>query len=222
MTTPHTVTGRNACVMFCDFGLRGFAAACSFQKPGVRQTTGTVVLVVLLVLVEVELLVLLDVLELVELDVLLDVLELVELLVLLEVLELVELLVLLDVLELVLLEVLELVELDVLLDVLELVELDVLLDVVVVDTPVPSCFSERNGWSLSGVSCSRPSAMLSTAPDWSPARASETASVTPGFTLITHMMSPPTCIDGVPAGSVRFVASMTGLAKSGAPVASGQ
>jgi hypothetical protein len=60
------------------------------------------------------------------------------------VLELVELLVLLDV---------------VLLDVLELV--DVLVDVVT--TSVPSCFSERNGWSTAA-SCKRPSRRLSIAP----------------------------------------------------------
>jgi hypothetical protein len=76
--------------------------------------------------------------------------------VVLVVLEVDVLVVLLDVLE----DVLELVELLVLLEVLELV--DVL--VVVVTTSVPSCFSERNGWSTVA-SCSRPSAKLSTAPD---------------------------------------------------------
>ena len=145
-TTPHTVTGRKAPVMSCEFGLRGFASACVPQKPGVRHTTGCVVLVVLLdvdddVLLEVDDEVLLDVVDEVLLE-LLEVLELVELLVLLDVLELVELLVLLD------------VELLVLLDVL----------VVVVETPVPSCFSERKGWS-SGASCRRPSFRLSTPPD---------------------------------------------------------
>jgi hypothetical protein len=58
------------------------------------------------------------------------------------------------VLELVLLEVLEL-----LLDVLELVEVLV----VVVMTSVPSCFSERNGWSTAA-SWSRPSFRLSNGP----------------------------------------------------------
>ena len=135
---PQTVTGRNAWVMSCAFGLRGFVAACSAQKPGVRHTVGIDVLVVLDVLVDV------DELEVEEL-VLLEVEELV----LLEVLELVELL-----------DVLELVELLVLLDVL--VEVDVL--VVVVMTSVPRSFSERNG-SSTVASWSAPSAVLSTGPD---------------------------------------------------------
>ncbi len=215
--------------MSCDFGLRGFAAACSAQKPGVRQTVGIVVLVVLDVLVDVDELVLLEVDELVLLDVdelvLLEVLELVDEL---EVLELVELLVLLDVLEL-LLEVLELVELLVLLDVLELVELLVLLEVlvlvdvlvVVVMTSAPRSFSERNG-SSTVASWSAPSAGLSTAPDWSPARVSATALVTPGLTVIVHICGPPIADAGVPAGRSRLVVRTTGFAKSGIPSRPGQ
>jgi hypothetical protein len=183
------VTGKNAPVMSCDFGLRAFASACVAQKPGVRQTTGTVVLVVLLVDVDVD--------ELVELLVLLEVLELVELLVLLEVLELVELLVLLEVLELV--EVL----------------------VVVVTTSVPSCFCERNGWSV-GASCSRPSVRLSSAPVWSPARTSATASNTPGSTFSVHMSVPPIAVGGVPAARFKFVVIVCGIVKSGVPAAFGQ
>src|SRR5262245_26653082 len=78
---PQTVTGRKNPVMSCEPALRGFASACVAQKPGVRHTTSSVVLV-LLVEVEVELLVDDDVLLEVELllellveeDVLLDVL----------------------------------------------------------------------------------------------------------------------------------------------------
>ena len=94
-TTPQTVTGRNAPVMSCELGLRGLASACVPQNPGVRQTTGLVVLVVELVEVDVdvlvEVLVLVDVLVLVEVLVLVDVLVLVEVDV--EVLVLVEVLV---------------------------------------------------------------------------------------------------------------------------------
>jgi hypothetical protein len=161
----------------------------------VRHTVGIDVLVVLDVLVEVD-----------ELEV--------------------EELVLLDVEELVLLEVLELVEL---LDVLELVELLVLLEVlvlvdvlvVVVITSVPRSFSERNG-SSTVASWSAPSAGLSTAPDWSPARASATASLTPAFTLMLHICGPPMPAAGVPAGRSRSVVMTTGFAKSGMPFAAGQ
>ena len=76
--------------MSCAFGFFGFVAACVAQKPGVRQTTGSVVLLVLL---DVDELVLVEVDELVELLVLLDVDELDELLELLEVLVLVDVLV---------------------------------------------------------------------------------------------------------------------------------
>src|SRR5689334_18733966 len=98
-------------------------------------------------------------------------------------------LVVLDVEVLVLLEVLELVELLVLLEVEELLELEELVDVlvdvlvVVVWISVPSCLSERNGWSVVA-SCSAPCVRSSSAPVWSPARTSATASVTPGFTFI--------------------------------------
>jgi hypothetical protein len=80
--------------MFCAFGFLGTAdpsTACVPQKPGVRQTTGTVLLVV-------EVLELVDVLELVEVLLLVDVLELVDVLLLVEVLELVEVLLLVEVL----------------------------------------------------------------------------------------------------------------------------
>src|SRR5437773_3364496 len=46
---PQTVTGRNAPVMSFELAFFGFASACVPQKPGVRHTTGVVVLVVLLV-----------------------------------------------------------------------------------------------------------------------------------------------------------------------------
>jgi hypothetical protein len=191
------------------------------KPPVIRQPISTDVVLVVL---DVDVLVLLELLE-VELLVLLDVEVEVDELVLLEVDELVEveLLVLLDVLELdellelVELLVLELVELLVLLDVLVLV--DVL--VVVVITSVPRSFSERNGWSV-GASCSRPSVRVSTGPDWSPARASATASNTPGLTLSVHICVPPTGVAGVPAGRLKFVVMTTGFAKSGVPSAAGQ
>ena len=173
----------------------GLVSACVPQKPGVRHTTGSVVLVEL---VDVDEVVLLDVLELVELLVLLDVL-----LVLLEVL--------LDVLLEVLLDVLELVE------VLELV--DVL--VVVVTTSVPSTFSDRNGSSM-GASCSAPCWRSSRGPDWSPARTSATASATPGLTFRVHICVPPIGVGGVPAGRSKLVVSEIGFAKSGIPSAPGQ
>src|SRR6187455_1354579 len=80
MSVPQMVSGcarsRKCWVMFCAFGFFGTAvpsAACVPQKPGVRQTTGTVVLVVeVLVLVDVDV----DVLvELVLVDVEVEVLE---------------------------------------------------------------------------------------------------------------------------------------------------
>src|SRR5262245_48990385 len=78
---PQTVTGRKEPVMSCEPGFSGFSSACVAQKPGVRHTTSSVVLVVLVeVLLEVLVELLVDVLleVLVELDV--DVEELVEVL----------------------------------------------------------------------------------------------------------------------------------------------